>query len=918
MASEVSPFGRLLRRYRLAAGLSQEALAERAGLSSDAVASLERGRRTAPRADTVARLAGALGIDPTERAALVSAAAGEATARETAPPLSASLPAAPSPLLGREHEEAAVIRLLRPIEERGDRPRLITLIGPGGVGKTRLAQEVARAIEGDYANGAAFVDLSALRDPALVAVTVARALGVRHAGALSWPERLKAHLREKHMLIVLDNVEQVAPAAPLVAELAATCPRVTVLATSRAPLRLRAEQQAHVGPLDVPPDAGPLRARDVAAYASVRLFVARARAVQPDFALTETNAPAVARICRHLDGLPLAIELAAARVRILSPEALLMRLDRRLPLLTGGARDLPARQQTLRAAIDWSYELLTEEEQAVFRRLAVFSGGCTLDAAATVAFEPGGTDAGNRGASVTALDALASLVDQNLLQRSAHGLGEPRFRMLETVREYGWERLAAGGEEAAARARHASYYLALAADAEPRIAGADSAAWVGRLEAERDNLREALAWYERTDVPAGLELAGRLAPFWRLAGCHTEGRHHLRRMLDADARGPARSEAARRGLALLGAGILATEERDFADARARLEESLGRFVEAGDAPGIARARHALGLVALERGDYEHAGELLSESLAGFRELGDERGIGAALAGLGDAARTRGDHDRAAALYAESLARFRALGATWDLARTLFALASIPASGARYDETAALLREALAISRELGDREGARRALALLGNVALNQGHPTEARKLLEESLALGRESGVAWPVASALRQLGNLAVAEGDRTGARARYEESLALFRAEGDRQAAGIVLGDLGNLAREEGDYARAKVLWAESAAIARERTGHEWLMGWTLGNAGVLLIADGAASQGVRLVGAASAADGRFPRSIDPDERAACEAALAVAREQLGDGAFTSAWAEGQALAPEQALAAAISSLRPTDRS
>jgi len=470
-AGETATFATLLRRYRLAASLSQEALAERARLSTAAIAALERGRRTAPRPDTVALLADALGLAPHECAALVTAAAPrdstvaaaaaasvpvpelkattsvpvephEAPASAPPPPPLAALPSPPTALIGREREETSVMRLLRP----NGGARLVTLTGPGGVGKTRLALAVAAELRDAYPDGVTFVDLSALRDPALVAATVARALGLREEGALGARDLLPAYLRDKRVLLVLDNLEQVVEAAPLVGELVAACPSLAVLATSRVALRVRAEQRFDVPPLAVPGRNHP-RVDEVENYAAVRLFVVRARAILPDFDLDAGNATAVAEICRRLDGVPLAIELAAARTALLPPAQLLARLGRRLGVLTGGARDLPARQQTLRATIDWSYALLAEWERALFRRLSVFAGGCTLDAAeAVVTTSHEAAD----GADGDVFGGMTTLVDHSLLRAMAGGVtgsardddpasGEPRFRMLETVREFGLE-----------------------------------------------------------------------------------------------------------------------------------------------------------------------------------------------------------------------------------------------------------------------------------------------------------------------------------------------------------------------------------------------------------------------------------------------------------------------------------------------
>ncbi len=464
------PFSPLLRHHRVRAGLSQEALAERARVSARAISALERGVNTRPQLETVRRLATALELDPNGRAALLAAARPDAAPPApppTGPPTAtryAPLPTPPAPLLGRDAELARLAALL------GDPARrLLTLVGPGGIGKTRLAVELAATRRGDFADGTAFVDLAAIRDPDLVPPAIADALQLHEIGGQPLPDRLKDARRDRHLLLLLDNFEQVLDAAPLVADLLSACARLTVLATSRAPLRLRGEREFPVPPLALP-DPAHLPAPDaVAAYPAVALFRERARAVRPDFALTAENTPTVVAICARLDGLPLALELAATRLKSLSPGALLARLDKRLPLLTGGARDLPARQRTLRDTIAWSEGLLAPEDRAFFRALAVFAGGGPLTAIEAICHPPAGATPLPGG---VLLDRLGILVDQSLLRQIAPDRDEPRFAMLETIREYATERLAASGEMATYQDAHAAYFLVLTEAAEPELQGA--------------------------------------------------------------------------------------------------------------------------------------------------------------------------------------------------------------------------------------------------------------------------------------------------------------------------------------------------------------------------------------------------------------------------------------------------------------
>ena len=747
-------FAVLLRRYRELAGLAQEELAERAGLSAKAIGALERGDRRRPHPSTVRRLSAALGLSDPERAHLLASVPRPpaVTARPPAPAAPhPTLPAPPTALLGRDTEVTRLGHLLR---QRS--VRLVTLIGPGGVGKTRLALQVAADLGADFPDGVVFVPLASLGQPDFVGSAIARALAVRERGERPLADSLVANLRPKHLLLVLDNFEHVVAAAPLVAELLAGCPDLTVLATSRSLLALRGEQPFRVRPLALPEQTSSLTTASLMGSPATALFLQRACEVKPAFAPTAADAPAIAAICSRLDGLPLAIELAATRIKLLSPPALLARLERRLPLLTGGARDLPSRQQTLRATLAWSYALLPAPEQALFRRLAVFRKGGTLEAAAAVAgsglladraVERGGdvpqaTTEHAAQPSFEVLAEMASLIDASLLEEQQLPGGEVRVAMLETIREYALEQLEASGEAEALRKRHAAYYLQLAEAAEPELQGAKQAEWFNRLEWEHDNLRAALAWFrERGLTERWLRLAAALFWFWYGHGYWTEGRQWLEGVVAAPHRVPARVRA------LYGLGAFSALPENLGRARACFEESVELARQLGDRRGLTQAVHALGILTIAAGDRAAARALLEQALAIARAAGEDGAIAATLSTLGQLTGQEGDVGAARAQLEESVRICRALGNRWTLAHALNGLGDLARSTGEDQQAARAYEESLHLFRELDIRDGQAGALHNLAYLAHHQGDEQRAAQLFRDALrlfgALGDRRGIA-------------------------------------------------------------------------------------------------------------------------------------------------------------------------------
>jgi predicted ATPase/class 3 adenylate cyclase len=653
-----------------------------------------------------------------------------------------NLPLQLIPLIGREQEVATALHFLQ-----REHVRLLTLTGPGGTGKTRLALQVAAELSEAFSDGVYFVNLAPISDPELVVPAIAQTLDIKEIADQTLLNLLKASLHWKQVLLLLDNFEQVVGAAVYVSELLASCPLLKVQVTSRAALHVRGEQEFAVPPLAVP---DPKRLPDLLTLSqieAVALFIQRAQAVKPAFQVTSANAPTIVEICVRLDGLPLAIELAAARIKVFPPQALLARLGQRLAVLTSGARDAPARQQTLRNAIEWSYQLLDVEERRFFRRLSVFGGGCTLEAVEALSTELDG-EAGQ------VLEGVAALIDKSLLQQTELEGEEPRFVMLETIREYGLEMLTTTGELEATRRVYATYYLTLAEEAEPGLRGAQQLVWVKRLEQEQNNLRAVLAWSvepgqdeevgQRREL--GLQLGAALRPFWVAHAHFREGQALLQRVLAASAG----AATAGRAKALVAAADLAILLDDRQQGEMLAEEGLVLSRNMGDRTGIAFSLYVLGWFATDRGKYDRARSLLVEALALFRELGNKDRWGWTLNALGNLEAAQGAHVQARARYEEALSLFRQMDYKEGIGVMLYQLARILLYFEGDFITArSLIDEGYMHLEELGETCSIVGALSVSAEIALNQGDIATARLQSKEELALCRElgdkSGIALP-----------------------------------------------------------------------------------------------------------------------------------------------------------------------------
>jgi predicted ATPase len=728
-------------------------------------------------------------------------------------PCPSNLPPQRTAFIGREHEEAALRQLL----SRED-ARLVTLTGPGGIGKTRLALQVAELIASQFPGGVCFVPLSSVSDHKLIASPIAQAFGLRETGNQSPQESLKEYVSglSQPTLLLLDNFEHLLSGASVVAQLLTIGPKLKVVVTSQAPLHVYGEHEFPVPPLALPDPSSTPSLEILSALPAVALFLERARAVKHEFALTKENAPTVAAICARLDGLPLAIELAAARIKMLSPSAMLARLAGRLNLLTGGARDLPSRQQTLRGTVDWSYGLLNGAEQTLFRRLSVFAGGCTLEAVEAVCDTK--SDLG-----LDVLDGMASMVDKSLAQQGEQADTETRFHMLSTLREYARERLAESDDESATRRAHAAYFLVLAEEGAENIAAHSE--WLDRFEVEHDNFRASLDYLIKTgDADWSLRIGVALFRFWETREHFTEGRGAIAKILALEGAAARPKLYAR---LLFAAGVIASEQGDYGTAQQMLEDSLETCVELNDNRGVAVALNALAVITRDRGEIAAASSLFERCVAIWKDLGDPADVARALSNLASVLKLQGEYERASSLYHECLTIFRQVGDVAGAAWTLNYQGDVAREKADFPAARSYCEQSLSEFRRLRDSWGIASTLSDLASLSCDQGNNSEARRLYGESIKVFQELGHKRGIARALECLAVSAAAQSNA-------ELSLHLAGAAAAlRQRLGAPLAATGQPRLEKAlEFARrtlgnaAGTAWMEGWAMPIEQAVHEAL--------------------------------------------------------------------------------------------
>jgi non-specific serine/threonine protein kinase len=806
-------------------------------------------------------------------------AAGEVKRKNT-------LPAPLTSFVGRRREIEAVYEML-------GRLRLVTITGPPGIGKTRLATEVAREVAEGRKEEVHFISLAAVTEPERTLGTLLEALGEKESPGMTLLEALGKRLGERPALLVLDNFEQLVEAAPSIAEVLALSPRTRILVTSRLPLRVGGEHEFAVPPLQVPVPESITGSEVLEDYAATRLFLERVRAVQPQFQATESNARTIAEICARLDGLPLAIELAAARIKMFSPQALLSRLDRSLDVLTGGGRDLPARQRTLRQAIAWSYNLLEEDEKTFFRMLGIFRGGWTIDAAEEVCGKE-------------ATDRLSALVDKSLVSRKDGSSGEPRFFLLELIREFALEKLIESGDFSATRKAHLATFIDLAERAEPNLTGADQSTWSAALKDDHDNLREALAQVDPgTEGEQALRLGAALWRFWIMQGHLREGRARLSAVI---ALSGASKPSQARARVLHGLGTIVFTLLGFAAARPILEEALATCRALDYRKGLALTLNSLGFVRIHLGDYEGALATCSEGLALNRELGEMRGTAVALNNLGWLTNHTGQFKDSVAYFEESLEYRRNVKDPRGVGFALINMAWSLIWWGRFDRARVNLHEAEEVVRSLDDAQIPPWAVEMRGYLHLAKGEFDEAVRLLQDSLPAWRKIGNPYGTAICLVPLGEALAELGRSDDARPALDEAMKIF--EEMLSPWGTSWGHLalGRLAEREGDGESARGRYRQ-ALRGSFGLRHRWRATGSLESLARVL-GPGDEAKAVRLLGASERSREEMDAPILPRDHTAMREARERLRKKLGAEGYDGAVSEGRGLSLEAAVEIALS--------
>ena len=754
--------------------------------------------------------------------------------------------------IGREQEVAKICILLQRPEVR-----LLTILGTGGIGKTRLGIQVSTVLQEHFVDGVYFIPLASIHEPDLVASTIAQGLGVQEVGEQRLFEQIKVALRTRQLLLLLDNFEHVVTAAPLLTELLAACPRVKIVVTSRSVLHIQGEYEYPTPPLPVP-DLKHLPEMDVLAQnASIMLFVQRAQAVRPEFQLTKANANTIAQICTRLDGLPLAIELAASRVKMFPLQALLAKLERRFEVLTNGVRDAPMRQQTLHNTITWSYDLLDKQEQQLFSYLSAFTGGCTLEAIEDVVM--GVTKTADN--TFPLLEKISSLLDKSLVLQLEQDGEVSRFSMLETIREYGQERLLESGKAELARKAHATHFLNLVEQAGPLLKGTRQLAWMAQIEQEHENVRAALGWLTHSkETELAMRFCATLGWFWHLRGYWSEGRRWIATTLELPG---AEKPTEARAKMLYNAGDLAYYQDDYHTAHTMLIESAKLCREQRLERELANTLNTLGMLMHMQGNSRAAHPLLEES--------------------------------------EKLCRTR--GYNWELSHLLRKLSHIAWSQGDLTRATAYAQEGLSLARKLGDTSLIATTLSALSGIANRQGNLTLATALTQETLALAQKLGDKSLIATATQNLGYLAAQEGMLSQASAYAQEALSLFRQLGDKTFITAALHSLGYLALLQGNTAQAAKSYQEGLSLSEE-IGNDMQMSWHLIGFAEVAEKEGHSLKSCRLL---SVAETKFDVTIhmNTTERAAYDDLVQRVRTQLGENVFATQWAQGRMMTPQEAL-------------